>query len=149
MAHGLALTEGRLWEALGGVRVLRAGRGKPPALRARVRSGLPYACLETLATRFSIGREELTVVLALPPRTLARRKRERRLRADESDRLLRLGRIAVLAEEVLGDRERAGRWLHEPSQALGGERPLDLLDTDLGARQVEDVLTRLAHGVHS
>lgn len=39
----------------------------------------------------------------LPARTLARRKRERRLRADESDRLFRVGRVAALAEEVLGN----------------------------------------------
>jgi putative toxin-antitoxin system antitoxin component (TIGR02293 family) len=91
----------------------------------------------------------LVAVLHLPPRTLARRKRERRLRADESDRLFRLGRIAALAEEVLGSREKASRWLHRPNPALGRVIPLRHLDTDLGARQVEDLLLRIAHGVYS
>ena len=31
-----------------------------------------------------------------------RRKKERRLRADESDRLLRVARVAAVAEDVLG-----------------------------------------------
>jgi putative toxin-antitoxin system antitoxin component (TIGR02293 family) len=53
------------------------------------------------------------------------------------------------AEEVLGSRERAGAWLRGPVRALGEARPLELLDTDLGAQQVEQVLGRIEHGVHS
>jgi putative toxin-antitoxin system antitoxin component (TIGR02293 family) len=88
-------------------------------------------------------------VLALPPRTLARRKGEHRLKAPESDRLLRLGRIAVLAEDVLGSPEKASRWLHTPNRALGNRVPLGQLDTDLGVREVESLLLRVAHGVYS
>src|SRR6266540_3884727 len=76
-------------------------------------------------------------------------KKQRRLHADESDRLLRLGRVAALAEEILGSHEKATRWLHEANVALGNEIPLRHLDSDLGARQVEDVLARIAHGVYS
>jgi putative toxin-antitoxin system antitoxin component (TIGR02293 family) len=115
----------------------------------RVRSGLPYHSLEVVAARFEIPQESLVRVLDLPARTLARRKKERRLHADESDRLLRLGRIGILAEDVLGNRERAVAWLRAPNRALGGQRPLDQLDTDLGAQQVERTLLRLAHGVYS
>ena len=71
------------------------------------------------------------------------------LHADESDRLLRLGRVAALAEQVLGSRDKATVWLHAANTALGEESPLSRLDSDLGARQVEDVLVRIAHGVYS
>src|SRR4030066_1759744 len=64
----------------------------------RVRAGLPYAALEALAARFSIPHEAACRLLHIPPRTLARRKKDRRLRADEADRLLRLGRVAAPAE---------------------------------------------------
>jgi uncharacterized protein (DUF2384 family) len=30
---------------------------------------------------------------------------------------------------------------------LAGERPLDLLDTDEGAREVETLLGRISHGI--
>jgi putative toxin-antitoxin system antitoxin component (TIGR02293 family) len=80
---------------------------------------------------------------------LARRKQERRLRADESDRLLRLARVAAVAEDVLGAQDKAGRWLQKPNRALGGIVPLDLLDTDLGAEEVVTVLGRIEHGVYS
>jgi len=52
-------------------------------------------------------------------------------------------------EEVFGSREKAEIWLREPNCALNMQPPLDLLDTDEGAKQVEDVLTRIEHGVFS
>ena len=35
------------------------------------------------------------------------------------------------------------------NRALNGEIPVHLLDTDVGARQVEDLLGRIEHGVVS
>ncbi|HEV8640806.1 MAG TPA: antitoxin Xre-like helix-turn-helix domain-containing protein [Methylomirabilota bacterium] len=143
------ISTARLVQALGGQGVLRKRRATYEAIIDTARTGLPYAALETIATRFEIPQETLVRVLHLPPRTLARRKKARRLSADESDRLLRLARVAARAEEVLGSRERAGAWLRGTVRALGQVRPLDLLDTDLGAQQVERILGRIEHGVYS
>lgn len=41
------------------------------------------------------------------------------------------------------------RWLAMPNKALGGKKPLDLLDTELGAKQVEQILGRIESGVYS
>lgn len=143
------LATGRILEVLGGPRLV-GGRVKGAGdLQERVREGLPYACLKAVAGRYHIGRDSLLAVLHLPLRTLARRKASRRLRADESDRLLRVSRIGALAETVLGGSERAGGWLNRANRALGGRAPLDLLDTDVGAVEVEAVLLRIAHGVYS
>jgi putative toxin-antitoxin system antitoxin component (TIGR02293 family) len=68
---------------------------------------------------------------------------------EESDRLLRLARVVERAVQVLGDRERARRWLTAPSPALGQAVPLALLDTDLGTHQVEELLGRIDFGVYS
>jgi putative toxin-antitoxin system antitoxin component (TIGR02293 family) len=116
-------------------------------LRERLRMGLPFASLSAVATGFGLAGEDASTILRIPPRTLARRKRERRLSPEESDRLYRLGRIATLAEEVLGDRRKAADWLRAPNRALGQATPLSRLDTDLGTEEVEGVLLRLAHGV--
>jgi len=118
-------------------------------LREVLRAGLPFASLSAVASGYAIDGPAVASILRIPARTLARRKKERRLSADESDRLFRLGRIATLAGEVLGDRARATAWLHASNRALGGSTPLSQLDTDLGAEQVEAVLRRLAHGVYS
>ncbi len=142
-------TTAQLYITLGGAPVLRAAAGSAEDLRRLVRAGLPFSALEQVMARFGLGRQQVAEVLHLPERTLARRKRERRLQPDESDRLVRLARVAAQAEETLGSAERAAAWLRRPSRALGGEAPLDLLDTDLGAREVEAVLGRLDYGVYS
>ena len=143
------MTAATLYETLGRPARPSARSADPETLRRLVREGLPFSALEEVIARFALGRREVSAVLHLPERTLARRKRERRLSPDESDRLVRLARIAAQAEETLGSAERAGLWLSRPNRALGGEAPLDLLDTDLGAREVEAILGRLEHGVYS
>src|SRR5881397_3951675 len=60
-----------------------------------------------------------------------------------------LVRVLARAEDVFGSQERAGAWLRGTVRALGSVRPLDLLDTDLGAQQVERILGRIEHGVYS
>ena len=120
----------------------------PEDMKAWIREGLPFSSLEAVMSRFQLNRDEVSSALDLPPRTLARRKQERRLRPSESDRLFRLARIAAQASEVLGNEVKASRWLHTPNRALGGKPPLTLLDTDLGARQVEAVVGRIEDGVY-
>ena len=78
--------------------------------------------------------------------SLQRRRQRGRLALYESDRLYRLARIVALAKHYIGDDEAAARWLKRPSRALGGRSPLELVDTELGARSVEDVLGRIAYG---
>ncbi len=41
------------------------------------------------------------------------------------------------AEDVLDSKEAAREWLRSPARALGGESPLDYIDTEVGAREVE------------
>jgi putative toxin-antitoxin system antitoxin component (TIGR02293 family) len=142
------VTAANLKDTLGRPGVLRAATDLV-ALADRVREGLPYATLDALAERLDIPVRDLTTVLGLPDRTMARRKREGKLRAGESDRLLRVARVAALAEEILGDKAKAARWLRRPNRALGGKTPLAALGTDLGASQVETVLHRVEHGVFS
>lgn len=136
-------------QLLGGSKVLRRNVSSRSDLIALLREGLPYASVEAAMEVLGLSREQIAGYLAVPGRTLARRKRERRLRADESDRLYRLVRITATALAVFGDEEKARRWLLKPNRALGGEVPLALMDTDAGARQVEEILGRIEHGVVS
>jgi putative toxin-antitoxin system antitoxin component (TIGR02293 family) len=62
---------------------------------------------------------------------------------------LRYARIAARAEEVFEDEKTAQNWLKCSNQALGGESPLNLLDTEAGVEQVDDILTRIEYGVYS
>lgn len=135
--------------ALGGQTTLKQRIRTLDELRARILRGLPYQALTAMMAYYSLERDPVMSALAVSARTLARRKSGARFVADESDRIVRLARIAALAEDVLGSAERAGRWLQKSNRALRGSRPLELLRTELGARQVEGILGRIGHGVYS
>lgn len=133
-------------DLLGGPQTLGPVRTRQD-LMERVRQGFPYAALEQLMKVMGLSREEVETVMALPARTLTRRKQAQHLQTVESDRLLRLARVAAHAIAVLGSADKAALWLHRPNRGLGQHTPLFLLDTDLGTQQVDDVLTRLEDGV--
>jgi putative toxin-antitoxin system antitoxin component (TIGR02293 family) len=135
---------------LGGRKVLRKAIKKPDDLAQLVRQGLPAGSVTALAEKLDVGRTVLSRKLGIPQRTLTRRLSQRsRLTAAESDRTVRLARVYANAVEMIGDEEKAVEWLRTPNRALGGARPLDQLDTDPGARAVEDILGRIAYGVYS
>ena len=121
-------------------------------LAEAIRAGLPAKALDYLLqdwAQWVPSAAEIYRVIG-SARTLQRKRTQsRKLSADESDRLARLARLVVRAEEALGDPGKAHRWLTRPNRALGGHRPLTLLDSDAGARMVERILGRIEHGVYS
>jgi putative toxin-antitoxin system antitoxin component (TIGR02293 family) len=120
----------------------------PMRLVRLVRKGLPYDRLARLQKATSLPWEELARWVQIPARTLARRRRQGRLRADESDRLVRAMRLFDMAVGLFeGDAAAAMQWLQAPQHGLGGEVPIEMASTDIGARQVEDLIMRLEHGV--
>jgi putative toxin-antitoxin system antitoxin component (TIGR02293 family) len=137
-------------DVLGGASVFK-GRTVPTSteLRERIKRGLPYRSLESVRERLRLSVPEAASVLHMPPRTLARRRQTRKLDGDESDRLYRIARVAAQAFAVFGAEDKAATWLRRPNRALNGELPIDLLDTDVGARQIEDILGWIEHGVVS
>jgi len=137
-------------QVLGGRKVLRKVIKNPDDLAQLVRNGLPAASVTALAQKLHLGNSVLSRKLGIPQRTLTRRLSQASLLTPaESDRTVRMARVYANAVEMIGDEEKAIEWLGTPNRALGGERPLDQLDTDTGARMVEDILGRIAYGVYS
>ena len=120
-----------------------------PVLIAAIREGLPVARFATLQEGLDVSSAALLELLRLSPSTLGRRRRAGTFSAEESERLVRLGRLLVRAVEVFEGLEEARRWLKQPVRALGGAIPLEYAALELGAREVERVLGRLEHGVYS
>jgi putative toxin-antitoxin system antitoxin component (TIGR02293 family) len=119
-------------------------------LMKRVEEGVSFAAFERLKRSLKVSSRELADVVLITQRTLARRKRAGRLDPDESDRLVRVSRVFGRAIELFeGDVESARSWLMSPIIALGGGVPFAMLRTEVGAREVEGVITRLEHGVFS
>jgi putative toxin-antitoxin system antitoxin component (TIGR02293 family) len=133
-------------EELGGEAVLGQPFNTATDLQDAIRRGFPQAVVEEIMHAAGLTLKELAASLDLSPRSLQRRRREGRLARYESDRLYRLARIIALAKHYIGDDETAMRWLRRPNRSLGGSAPLQLIDTELGARTVENVLGRIAYG---
>ena len=116
----------------------------------KVRQGLPFSSIEVLERALSFNRKEMSVVLSIAPSTLTRRRSSGYLLVDESDRVVR---IASLFDEAVammqGDLVAAANWLKTPLDPLDGETPLDRAVTELGSRDIEDLMGRIRHGVFS
>lgn len=117
-------------------------------LHSRLEGGLSYESLERLRRVLDLPLSRISELLQIPPRTLARRKDAKRLQPDESDRLVRLSRLVGLALQLFeGDLSETRGWLTTSQAALGGETPLDFGTTGVGAREVENLIGRLEHGI--
>jgi putative toxin-antitoxin system antitoxin component (TIGR02293 family) len=139
-AHPTAL------DIVGGAAVVGGNAAAGVDLVRVVRRGLPVGTVQFVLDSGVLTPVELDRIV-LPRKTLANRRRLGTLTPEQSDRLVRVARVIAAAEETFGSREKAGTWLRRPTTALAGESPLDLLDTDEGAREVETLLGRVAHGI--
>ncbi len=131
---------------LGGRRTLGRSLSNDRDMREAIRDGFPPAVVERVMRASGLTLKELAAALDLSARSLQRRRRSGKLARYESDRLYRLARLVAIAGDYLGDQERARRWLKRPNRALGGLAPVAAIDTEAGARQVENVLGRIAYG---
>jgi putative toxin-antitoxin system antitoxin component (TIGR02293 family) len=116
----------------------------------RLEDGLPYTAFERLCRSLDLAARDLAGLIQISPRTLARRKGQGRLQPDESDRLVRVARIFGRAIDLFeSDATAARRWLGTRSTALGGVSPLEMVRSEVGAREVDALIGRLEHGVFS
>jgi putative toxin-antitoxin system antitoxin component (TIGR02293 family) len=131
--------------SLAGSDPLRLG-GRIDLPYSRVKSGVDATFVRRLEAARILGREDLRLLIA--DRTLDRRiARREPLKPEEIEGILRLLRVLAHAVRVFDDPEVAEEWLRLPNPSLADEVPMDRAATDLGAREVEAVLTRIEHGV--
>jgi len=83
----------------------------------------------------------------IPLRTLKTRLHKgQSLTVHESDSLFRAAHIMAMAETIFGDSRKAKRWLIKPKERFDGQSPMDLLATQSGTNQVEEMLLQIAEG---
>jgi putative toxin-antitoxin system antitoxin component (TIGR02293 family) len=115
-----------------------------------VEQGLRYRSLTILQKSMGLSTSEIAKAVDISERTLARRKNEGRLKQEESERLVRISRVFDKTVHLFeGDEQEATRWLRKPARALGEKTPLNFASTEIGAREVENLIGRLEDGVFS
>src|SRR5207249_7218223 len=110
---------------------------------------LSFSELKALQDIIDLPFEQLAAKLSISRSTLQRRKANGRLSPDESDKVMRFARLLEHATDVFGDIDKARAWLKHPQYGLGGAVPLDYAETEIGAREVDNLLGRIDYGVYS
>ena len=137
----------RTTEIMGGAAAIGRAIDNEVELLEAVRRGLPAVVLGALE-RAGMAREEVErLVVRSSPDGQEGHDRRRDLTPLESDRVVRCARVLASAEDVFGSTERAQGWLRRPKPVLDGRTPMEVLDSEVGARVVEDLLQGVAHGI--
>lgn len=107
--------------------------------------GVPAAWARSLESR-GLTRDDIRRII--PDRTLDRRiAKGENLKIDEADGLARLLRVVKAARDLFENDKNADTFLRTPNPALGERIPIHMAQTDVGAREVETIIGRLAHGI--
>lgn len=110
--------------------------------------GLPSTTLAEIAKVLGLSKARIVEGLKLVQRTITEREKKRaRFSPTESERLYRIVRIRSLARDVFSTDLAVADWMSAPDETLGKRSPLEMLATDLGARQVENLICAMIHGV--
>jgi putative toxin-antitoxin system antitoxin component (TIGR02293 family) len=115
----------------------------------RIHAGLGFQAVRNLQKALDLPLEKMAAVLGMSRATLHRRKTQGKIDQNESERLVRYQRLLEKADDVFGDVATARKWLTHKQPGLGGAVPLDFARTEIGAREVENLLGRIEYGVYS
>jgi putative toxin-antitoxin system antitoxin component (TIGR02293 family) len=122
----------------------------PAGMVERILAGLPVEEFDSLREMLGLSVDQMALKIGISVATLSRRRaRKQPLDRDHSDRLMRYARLYWLAVDFFeGDTRTAREWLASPARGLAGRSPLEFAETEMGAREVEDLIGRLEHGVY-
>jgi putative toxin-antitoxin system antitoxin component (TIGR02293 family) len=115
----------------------------------RIQAGLSFRAVQNLQKALDVPMEKLASVLGMSRATLHRRKIQGKIDKGESERLVRYERLLRKAEDAFGSAADAREWLTHKQIGLGNAVPLEFAKTEIGAREVENLLGRIEYGVYS
>ena len=108
----------------------------------------PFEFSESVRERLGATNEQMAEYIGVSFRTYQRRAQRGRLEDAESDKVEMLDSLLDLGERVLGSEAKAREWLTSPVLSLGGERPIDLLETVKGYERVKNKLLQIEYGTY-
>lgn len=109
---------------------------------------MKYATFADIQKELPLKTGDWSNILHLSERTLQRYKKEKIDFAPiYSEKVLEIKLLFNKGVEVFGNIENFSQWLISKNIALGGVKPLSLLDNTFGIMLLKDQLTRIEHGV--
>src|SRR5215471_6195710 len=111
----------------------------PSTIRQAVKEGLDITWFDHIAQLFGASGTAFANIVGIDSRTLTRRRKEGKLTPRESNALYNLAVLYEHALDVLGDPETVRAWFSTPAPAFAEIRPLELLDTSPGIKEVDNL----------
>ncbi len=109
---------------------------------------MTYDSIQSFGASYQLNRLQIRNILGISESTQFRyEKRNPLLKPNLVDRWLRFEKIVQQAEELFENHIETQRWLSTPKVALNHQIPLEILNTDSGCKQVEQILMQAAYGV--
>ena len=138
----------KIAEILGGRNVLGRSVHSMHELDVIVREGMPKSALDKLIA-FLTASNRGTETVQLRNKIVSRATYQRvdRFNVQIGETTERLARLYALALSVFEDRDAAKRFLMNPHPELDDRTPFDVALTEIGGREVEEVIERGLHGL--
>jgi putative toxin-antitoxin system antitoxin component (TIGR02293 family) len=139
----------RILAGLGGDRFIKRPIRHDYDLIELVKEGLPMESVAFLQRNLGFTNKEMSHILAISESTYQRRIRAKStLTQDETEKAISLSEVYEKGIEVFEDKPDFSYWLTSRIPSLLNQRPVDLLDSMIGRKQVTNVLNAILHGLY-
>lgn len=140
----------KIMAGLGGDRFVKRPVQHEFDLIELVKEGLPMESVAFLQSNFGFTNKEMSHILSISESTYQRRIRAKStLTQDETEKAISLAEVYEKGIEVFEDNKDFEYWLNSTIPALKDQKPIDLLGSMIGRKQVMNVLNALLHGLFS
>lgn len=113
-----------------------------------ISQGLPYKVFEGIRQFTGITDQEWANILDMSLKSLYRYKQsEKKFKSIHSEKILEVAEASQEGMKFFGSLSFYLQWLHQPSMALGGLKPIQLLSSSYGKDMVVAELQRMQSGV--
>jgi putative toxin-antitoxin system antitoxin component (TIGR02293 family) len=114
-----------------------------------IRNGLEPTVIESFLAKENLLVKDVLEKLQIPSSTyFAKKKQQQPLDTYTTEKFIRLITVLTIASDILGKVE-AKNWLYRNIPSLGNQAPINLLDTEVGHRLVEQTLLQIKYGMYA
>lgn len=146
--ENLMIAPTKIADVMGGIKVLHSPIHSLFELERAVEEGLPKGALKNVADFVSTSKNRYQFIYRVVPEGTYKRRRTH-LSLEESERTERLARVIATAIHVWDTPEQAKNFLILPHPFFKDRPPIEVAFTELGARQVEELLWGIFYGLPS
>ena len=142
-----------------GLSYLAVYRASPLERISMIKHGVRATEAKRIIAELAIGQGAGLKALKLSPATVNKKaKQDRTLSPGESERVIGFAKLVGQLQAVIQESGNPegfdaavwmSRWLNDPVPALGGARPIDLMDTMEGQALVSTTLAQLQSGAYA